>query len=56
MALDIRPVIWLGNSRKNMQEFPKQVRVDLGAALMAAQCGEMSEHVKPFKGVGGGVF
>ncbi|MGH8557458.1 MAG: type II toxin-antitoxin system RelE/ParE family toxin, partial [Methylococcales bacterium] len=21
-----------------------------------AQCGEMAEHVKPFKGIGGGVF
>jgi phage-related protein len=39
-----------------MQEFPKQVRSDIGAALMAAQCGETAEHVKPFKGVGSGVF
>lgn len=28
----------------------------MGAALFAAQCGEMAEHIKPFKGVGGGVF
>ena len=56
MALDIRPVIWLGNSRKNLQAFPKQVRIDMGAALMAAQCGETAEHVKSFKGVGSGVF
>jgi phage-related protein len=52
----IRPVVWLGNSRKNKQEFPKQVRTDMGAALMAAQCGETAEQVKPFKGVGSGVF
>ena len=56
MGLKVRPVIWLGNSRKNMQEFPKQVRTDMGAALMAAQCGETAEQVKPFKGVGSGVF
>lgn len=56
MALEVRPVIWLGNSRKTMHEFPKQVRIDMGAALFAAQCGGMAEHVKPFKGVGSGVF
>ena len=56
MGLKVRPVIWLGNSRKNMQEFPKQVRTDMGAALMAAQCGETAEQVKPFKGVGSGDF
>ena len=56
MTLDVRPVIWLGNSRKNMREFPKEVRSEIGAALMAAQCGEMAAHVKPFKGVGSGVF
>jgi phage-related protein len=39
-----------------MRGFPKKVRHDMGAALMAAQCGEMAEHVKPFKGVGSGVF
>ena len=47
MALQIKPVVWLGNSRKNMQEFPKKVRSDMGEAAL---------HVKPFKGVGSGVF
>lgn len=56
MALVVRPVIWLGDSRKNVQAFPKPVRTDLGAALFAAQCGGKAEHVKPFKGVGSGVF
>ena len=56
MALEVRPVIWLGNSRKNLQEFPKKVRSDMGAALFAAQCGETATHVKPFKGVGSGIF
>lgn len=56
MGLKLRAVVWLGNSRKNMQDFPKQVRSDMGAALMAAQCGETAKHVKPFKGVGSGVF
>jgi len=53
---NIRTVIWLGNSRKNLKEFPKKARSDMGAALFAAQCGEKVEHIKPFKGVGSGVF
>ena len=56
MALEIRLVIWLGDSRKAMQAFPKSVRSDMGAALFAAQCGGKAEQVKPFKGVGSGVF
>jgi phage-related protein len=56
MALKVRVVIWLGDSRKNMQEFPKRVRADMGAALFVAQCGGKAEHVKPFNGVGTGVF
>jgi len=56
MILNPRPVIWLGDSKKNMREFPAMVRADMGAALFAAQCGEMVTHVKPLKGLGSGVF
>lgn len=52
----VRLIAWLGDSKKRLKEFPQQVRSDIGAALFAAQCGEMAEHVKPFKGVGSGVF
>jgi phage-related protein len=52
----VRSVVWLGDSKKKLKEFPKRVRSDMGAALFAAQCGKMAEHVKPFKGVGNGVF
>ncbi len=51
-----RLIAWLGDSKKKLKEFPQKVRGDMGAALFAAQCGEMAEHVKPFKGVGSGVF
>lgn len=54
--LNVRPVIWLGNSKKNLKEFPKTVRNDMGAALFAAQCGTMAKHVKPLRGIGTGVF
>lgn len=56
MTLNVRSVIWLGESKKNLKEFPAKVRSDIGAALFAAQCGETAEHVKPFKGVGSSVF
>jgi phage-related protein len=56
MILNIKPVVWLGNSKKNLKEFPEKVRGDMGSALFAAQCSEMAKHVKPFKGVGSGVF
>jgi phage-related protein len=51
-----RRVVWLGDSRKNLQAFPQPVRRDMGAALFAAQRGETAEHVKRFKGVGSGVM
>ena len=51
-----RRVVWLGDSRKNLQAFPQRVRRDMGAALFAAQCGETAEHVKSFKDAGIGVM
>ena len=51
-----RRVVWLGDSRKNLQAFPQRVRRDMGAALFVAQRGETAEHVKPYKGVGSGVM
>ena len=56
MTLNVRLIRWLGDSKKNLKEFPEKVRSDIGAALFATQCGETAEHVKPFKGVGSGVF
>ena len=51
-----RRVVWLGDTRRNLQAFPQPVRRDMGATLFAAQCGETAEHVKPFKSVGSGVM
>lgn len=56
MTLHARSIVWLGDSKKKLKEFPAQARSDIGAALFAAQCGETAEHVKPFKGLGSGVF
>ena len=52
----VRLIAWLGDSKKNLKEFPQKVRSDMGATLFAIQCGEVAEHVKPLKGIGSGVF
>lgn len=52
----VRSVIWLGDSRKQVQSFPPEVRKSIGSALYDAQTGDKSPTAKPFKGVGSGVF
>lgn len=51
-----RPVVWLGDSLKQVREFPAEVRRDIGVALFDAQKGGKSPDAKPFRGVGSGVF
>ena len=52
----LRQVIWLGNSRKTIQDFPDEVKKLIGAELQLIQFGEKPKNTKPFKGVGSGVF
>lgn len=52
----LRDVVWMGDSKKKLQEFPKDAQRSIGSALMLAQFGGTAEHVKPFKGIGSGVF
>jgi phage-related protein len=52
----IRPVIWIGTSKKNLQGFPKGAQKLLGDELQLIQFGEMPTNTKPFKGIGSGVF
>lgn len=52
----LRPVVWLGNARKNILEFPGEVQKLIGDELQLIQFGEMPKDAKPFKGVGRGVF
>lgn len=47
----LREVVWMGDSKKKLQEFPKDGQRSIGSALMLAQFGGTAEHVKPFKGV-----
>ena len=52
----LRPVVWLGNSKKNLRDFPKGAQKLLGDELQLIQFGGLPKDVKPFKGVGSGVL
>lgn len=52
----IRPIRWMGNSKKNLLKFPPEVMKVIGDELQFIQFGGMPKDAKPFKGVGSGVF
>ena len=52
----LRPVVWLGNSKKNLRDFPDGAQKLLGDELQLIQFGGMPKDAKPFKGVGSGVL
>src|SRR5271165_5843221 len=54
VAASERQIVWIGASRRDLREFPRQVRRDIGQALYAAQQGETDPSAKPLRGFGGG--
>lgn len=51
-----RPISWIRAARKEFEKFPAEAQtICLGALTIAAE-GAKAEIVKPFKGVGSGVF
>ncbi len=54
--VSLRPLVWMGDSRQNIREFPEKVRISIGYALQLVQAGETPLEAKPFKGVGTGVY
>jgi len=46
-------VDFIGSSRKDLREFPEEVRQDIGYALYEAQRGEKPASAKPLKGFSG---
>ena len=48
----MRPVVWLGNSRRNIQAFPPDARRIIGGELQLMQYGGMPKDAKPFRGIG----
>ncbi len=52
----LRPLIWVGDSLRQVQDFPVGVQKTVGDELQLIQFGGMPTHAKPFKGIGSGVF
>jgi phage-related protein len=52
----LRPLVWLGNSKRNIQAFPRGAQKMIGDELQLMQFGGMPKDAKPFKGVGSGVM
>jgi phage-related protein len=51
-----KSVVWMGDSLKQVKNFPEEVRKDIGSSLYEVQVGDKPKNAKPFKGVGSGVF
>lgn len=49
----IKPLFWVGNSRKGVKRFPVEVRRTVGFAFWLAQNGDKHNDAKPLKGFGG---
>lgn len=45
---------WIGSSKKDLLEFPHDVRKEMGHALYVAQKGGKHKNAKPLKGFGSG--
>lgn len=52
----LRPLVWMGNSKRNLQAFPEGAQKIIGDELQLIQFGGMPKDAKPFKGIGSGVF
>ena len=47
-----KPTHWIGSSRKDVREFPKAVRNEIGFSLYAAELGESLVNSAPLVGFG----
>ena len=49
----LKPLFWIGNSRRDIREFPEEVKDVMGFALYQAQKGVKHVAAKPLRGFGG---
>lgn len=56
MPESVRRISWLKAARKEFEDFPQGVQIDIATALTEAARGRKADSAKPFKGVEGGVF
>ena len=50
---NIKSLVWVGTSLKEVRDFPEAVKDDVGFALYEVQCGLKPSDAKPLKGFGG---
>ena len=51
-----KPVVWLGDSLRELKAFPAAVQDEMGFAIYLAQRGDKHVSAKPLKGLGSGVM
>ena len=49
----VKPAVFVGSSRKDLQGFPATVRSEIGQSLFEAQFGDHPRNAKPLKGFSG---
>jgi phage-related protein len=52
----LRGVVWMGDAKNNLREFPEGARKLIGDELQLIQFGGMPRDTKPFKSIGSGVL
>lgn len=52
----IKPIDWIGSSKKDLIGFPDPVVHEIGVALLVAQYGGKHPSAKPMSGLGAGVL
>ncbi len=52
----LKPVVWLGDSLRELRTFPAGVQDEMGYAIYLAQCGQKHVAAKPMKALGAGVL
>ena len=55
-APSLKPVVWLGDSLRELKTFPSAVQDEMGHAIYLAQRGDKHVSAKPLKGLGPGVL
>ena len=54
--INLRPISWIKAAKRDLEDFPAEVRIDAETALSIAARGGKADTAKPFKGGDGGVF
>ena len=54
--MSLKEVVWLGDSKEVVSEFPVAIKEDLGFQLYQMQQGKMPVSSRPMKSIGSSVF